>query len=459
MRIVIVGAGEVGFAVARNLSQDGHDIVLVEEDAERAAKAEGELDVMVVRGNGARPNVLEKAGITPDSSVEMLIACSSRDEVNILACWIAKKMGVRRVISRAVGLEFTDIDSSWSSDLGIDLMVSPERSVAREVEDLLETRGAVHSTEIDDKAGIYAFRIAAGSPADGQSLLQIRQNNPKLITIVVYVVRGESGFIPRANDVLREGDLCYSFCYLDQIREIAHLYQPASSGRLKKVFIVGAGKVGFQTAQLLLRRVRGVDIRIVDRDREKCRRLAAELPKATILWGDGADDELLAQEGVAAADGFVSTTESDEVNLILAAQAHFLGAKKSVAVVRRRNFARIAEHLPVDAVVNRNEALSSVIISSVRYAGQANMLAIFDRIGAETVQVTVREDSPAVGVELKDLALPAGALLGLVRRGDRKSGVFIPTGNFQLQAGDKAFVFATLDVVDEALALLGAGTS
>lgn len=120
---------------------------------------------------------------------------------------------------------------------------------------------------------------------------------------------------------------------------------------------------------------------------------------------------------------------------------------------------RIAEHLPVDAVVNRNEALSSVIISSVRYAGQANMLAIFDRIGAETVQVTVREDSPAVGVELKDLALPAGALLGLVRRGDRKSGVFIPTGNFQLQAGDKAFVFATLDVVDEALALLGAGTS
>ncbi|MDR1884882.1 MAG: NAD-binding protein, partial [Synergistaceae bacterium] len=158
MHIVIVGAGEVGFSVARNLSQDGHDLVLVEEDPDRAAKAENELDVMVVRGNGARPNVLEKAGISEDTSVEMLIACSSKDEVNILACWIAKKMGVKRVISRAVGMEFTDTDS-WSRDLGIDMMVSPERSVAREVEDLLETQGAIHSTEIDAKAGLYAFRV------------------------------------------------------------------------------------------------------------------------------------------------------------------------------------------------------------------------------------------------------------------------------------------------------------
>ncbi|MDR1651360.1 MAG: Trk system potassium transporter TrkA, partial [Synergistaceae bacterium] len=332
---MIVGAGEIGFSVARCLSQDGHDIVVVEENPERAAKAESDLDVMVIRGNGARPNVLEKAGIKPDGGVEMLIACSSRDEVNILACWIAKKTGVPRVLSRAVGMEFTDTNA-WSRDLGIDLMVSPERSVAREIENLLETQSAVYSSEFDEKAGIYAFRVEENSPVCGTSLMDMRRQNPKLVTIVVYVSRGEEGFIPKASDVLQAGDLCYSFCYLDQIQEIADLYQPHRTKKLKRVIILGAGKVGFQTAQLLLNRMKGIDVRIIDIDREKCRRVASELPKATVLWGDGADEELLLQEGIENSGGFVATTESDETNLIVASLAGTLGTRKSIAVVRRK---------------------------------------------------------------------------------------------------------------------------
>jgi trk system potassium uptake protein TrkA len=456
---VIVGAGEVGFNVARNLSMDGHDIVLIEEDPDRAAKAENELDVMVVRGNGARPNVLEKAGVAAETSVEMLIACSSRDEVNILACWIAKRMGVKRVISRAVGLEFTDTDS-WSRDLGIDMMVSPERSVAREVEDLLETQGAIHSTEIDAKAGIYAFRMEEESPSCGLSLLELRKQNPKLVTIIVYVKRDDKGFIPRATDILEAGDICYSFCYLDQIHEISELYQSHKAKKLKRVLIVGAGKVGFQTAELLLKRIRGVDIRIIDSDRDKCRRVAAELPKVTVLWGDGADEDLLVQEGAQNAGGFVSATESDETNLILAVLAKSLGAKKSIAVVRRKNYMKLSAELPIDAIVNRNEALSSVIISAVRYPGHANTLAILDQIGAETIQVVIPTDSPAAGVELKDLSLPTGALIGLVRRGDgKKSELFIPTGVSSLNPGDKVIVFATLDVIEETLKTLGVETT
>ena len=156
MRIVIVGAGEVGYSVARNLSADGHDIVIVEEDEERAAQAEETLDVMVVNGNGARPSVLAKAGITgKKSDVMMLIACTNRDEVNLMACWIAKRSGVPHVIARAVGLEFTD-NESWANDLGIDMLVSPERSVAKDIEELLEVRAALHTTEIaGGRAGIY----------------------------------------------------------------------------------------------------------------------------------------------------------------------------------------------------------------------------------------------------------------------------------------------------------------
>jgi trk system potassium uptake protein TrkA len=457
LHIVIVGAGEVGFNVARNLSQDGHDIVLVEENPDRAAKAENELDVMVIRGNGARPNMLEKAGIIPGGNVELLIACSSKDEVNILACWIAKKMGVRRVISRAIGLEFTDTDA-WSHDLGIDMMVSPERSVAREIENLLETQGAVYSSEFNSKAGIYAFKVEEESPACEISLLDLRKKNPELVTIIVYVQRGDNGFIPRATDTLLAGDLCYSFCYLDQIQEIAELYQPHRSKKLKRVMIVGAGKVGFQTALLLQKHFKGVDVRIIESDREKCGRVASELSKAMVLWGDGADEELLLREGIAAAGGFVAATESDEVNLTLAVLAKSLGVRKSIAVIRRKNYMKLSEYMPVDAIVNRNDALSSVLISAVRFPGHANTLAILDQIGAETIQVTIPEDSPAIGVELKDLSLPSGALLGLVMRGKQAQNIFIPTGNSSLRAGDKVILFATIEVSDASLMALGVNT-
>ena len=140
MRIVLVGAGEVGYSVAKNLSSDGHNIIIIEDSEERADRAESSLDVMVIRGNGARPSVLSKAGIKEgNSDVSMLIACTNKDEVNLMACWIAKRMGVPHVIARAVGLEFTD-NEGWAKDLGIDMLISPERSVAKEIEELLEVR-------------------------------------------------------------------------------------------------------------------------------------------------------------------------------------------------------------------------------------------------------------------------------------------------------------------------------
>jgi trk system potassium uptake protein TrkA len=361
-------------------------------------------------------------------------------------------MGVERVISRAVGLEFTDTDA-WSRELGIDKMVSPERSVAREIENLLEIQGAVYSSEFDEKAGIYAFKVEEDSPACGTTLLELRQKNPKLVTIVAFVRRGEEGFIPKALDELEAGDLCYSFCYLDQIQEIAELYQPHKSRRLKRVIIVGAGKVGFQTAFLLHSNLKGVDVRIIEIDRDKCRRVAGELPKATVLWGDGADEELLTQEGIENAGGFVAATDNDEVNLVLASQAKMLGARKSIAVIRRKSYMKLVEAMPIDAIVSRNDALSSVLISAVRHPGSASTLAFIDQIGAETLRVSIPNGSPAIGVELKDLPLPPGSLLGLVKR--ERGELFIPTGKSSLAAGDNVIIFSTIEAVNDVLETLG----
>lgn len=453
MRIVIVGAGEVGYSVARNLSADGHDIVIVEEDEERAAQAEETLDVMVVNGNGARPSVLAKAGITgKKSDVMMLIACTNRDEVNLMACWIAKRSGVPHVIARAVGLEFTD-NESWANDLGIDMLVSPERSVAKDIEELLEVRAALHTTEIaGGRAGIYLFRVAQDSPLCGLPLYEIRKRNPKMIMLVVWVKSGEESFVPKASYALQPGDLCYTMCYRSQILEIERLFQPAKSKRLKRVFIIGAGKIGHQTAERLLAHIRGVDLRIVDEDRAKCEKFAGELPRAMILCGNGADAEFLKSEGITDADGCVAATEHDETNLMLAVLAKTLGVSKSIAVVRNHNYLGMTNHIPVDAIVNRNQTLADVITRSVRYPGTSNVLTVLEEISAEAVETTVASGSTADGKKLMELTMPEGSLIGLLDRGGE---MLIPTGQTELRGGDKIIIFGTAASMEAALAIFG----
>lgn len=453
MRIVIVGAGEVGYSVARNLSADGHDIVIVEEDEERAAQAEETLDVMVVNGNGARPSVLAKAGITGKrSDVMMLIACTNRDEVNLMACWIAKRSGVPHVIARAVGLEFTD-NESWANDLGIDMLVSPERSVAKDIEELLEVRAALHTTEIaGGRAGIYLFRVAQDSPLCGLPLYEIRKRNPKMIMLVVWVKSGEDSFVPKASYALQPGDLCYTMCYRSQILEIERLFQPAKSKRLKRVFIIGAGKIGHQTAERLLAHIRGIDLRIVDEDRAKCEKFAGELPRAMILCGNGADAEFLKSEGITDADGCVAATEHDETNLMLAVLAKTLGVSKSIAVVRNHNYLGMTNHIPVDAIVNRNQTLADVITRSVRYPGTSNVLTVLEEISAEAVETTVASGSTADGKKLMELTMPEGSLIGLLDRGGE---MLIPTGQTELRGGDKIIIFGTAASMEAALAIFG----
>ncbi|MFR5879834.1 MAG: Trk system potassium transporter TrkA [Cloacibacillus evryensis] len=451
---MLVGAGEVGYSVAKNLSSDGHNIIIIEDSEERADRAESSLDVMVIRGNGARPSVLAKAGIKEgNSDVSMLIACTNKDEVNLMACWIAKRMGVPHVIARAVGLEFTD-NEGWAKDLGIDMLISPERSVAKEIEELLEVRAAIHANEIaGGRAGIYVFRIAQDSPIKGLPLYDdIRKNNPKMIMLVVCIRRGEHSFVPKASDELQAGDLCYTMCYRSMVFDIEGLFQPSKSKKLKRVFIVGAGKVGYQTAARLISHIRGIDVRLVDEDRAKCEKLARELPGAMVLCANGSDTEFLLSEGIAEADGYVAATEHDETNLMLSVLAKTLGVSKSIAVVRRPNYLGMTNHIPVDAIVNRNQTLADVITRSVRYPGSSRVLTVLEEISAEAVEIMISPDSPAAGKSLIDLKMPPGSLIGLLERGNE---MLIPTGGTILKAGDKVVLFGTAAVMDTAMLPFG----
>lgn len=457
MRIVLIGAGEVGYNVAKDLSADGHEIVVVEYDEELASYVEKTLDVIVVRGNGARPSVLERAGVGKGSNeAGLLIACTNRDEVNIMACLIAKMAGVPNVIARAVGLEFTD-NEGWAKNLGIDLMISPERSVAKEIGALLTVRGASHAVEIaGGKAGIYVFKVAEDSPMRDLNLIEIRRRNPDLITIVAAIQRDGESFVPKATDKLLINDTCYAICYRDQINVLEKLFQPSMKKDLRRVFIVGAGKIGFQVAHALLTKTPGVDVIIIEESRAKCDRVAAELPDALVICGEGADTQLLKSEGIEFAGGIVTTTDVDETNLMIAALGRTLGAGKSIAVVKRPNYIGMTQHIPVDAILNRNQTLADAIIKSVRYPGSSKILTVFDEIDSEAIELTIGADSSAVGTSLMDLDMPKGSVIGIL---ERAGELHIPTGTTKLESGDKIVVFASAEIMPSALGLLGDSTN
>ena len=441
MKIVVVGLGEIGSSVAATLSAEGHDVNVVEEDRERAARAEDELDVRVICGNGARPNILYEAGIRDGCDVDFLVACTGRDEANILACWLGKRAGVKRVVARARGLEFTD-SPTWGKDLGIDMIVSPERSVAREIMELFSVSTAVHTAELlEGRGAIYAFHVAKGSQLTGLSLKQMRMANADLIAVVVYVERasGES-VVPNGDTVLEEGDLCYVVSYKEQAWKLERLFQLRSSRPLKRVFIVGGGKLGFQVADSLETNYRNVDVRLIDRDRDQCEKLSVELRRTIVLNGDGADELLLKKEGIEHADGYVAATESDEVNLMYGTIAKSMGANKCVAVVRHKRYLSMPGRIPIDAVVNPNETLAAAILRYVRYPVDSKALSIIEKIDAEMLELVLPKGHAVEKVPLSECNVPKGILVALVGRGER---VFVPDGTTRLLGGDHVILFAS----------------
>lgn len=456
MEIVIVGAGEVGRTVAKKLSIEGHNIYLVESNEAHAASASEELDVEVIHGNGARPNVLARAGVVNGGSVDMLIACTNRDEVNMLSCWIAHNAGVPHVISRARNLEFTD-SVYWGKKLGIDVMISPERSIAREITELLAVSSATHAAELlDGKAAIYTLRLSEKSPLVGKQLKDIRILYPDLIAVFVFVEHEDgSAGVPNGLSELHENDMCYVVTYKQSAQLLEDVFQPDpdKSRKLRKVFIVGGGKLGTQIMQAMRRDYSNVGLRLIERDPEKCEKLSEEFGEALILNADGADKNVLSEEGIEDADGYVCATDSDELNLIYSVIAKKMGAKKTIAVVKRKDYQELTQHIPVDAIVDPNDALASLILRVVHYPTHTRAFSIIEKINAEMLEVVMPENNALIGKTLAELKLQKGVVVALLGRDDK---VLVPTGATKLLAGDHVILFALTSMMPEAAKLFSA---
>ncbi len=446
MRIVIIGAGAVGFDLARKVSQREHDVVVVERDGARLREVEEHLDCRLLEGNGVQASVLLEAGV-PDC--DLLAAVTDRDEINIVACLTADRLGARTKVARVRQEHYYHQGRLMLA--GIDLAINPDLEVVHSVREILFQTAAADFYEFaDGRVRVVGARVDAGSAAAGRTLAEITTRFAGRHAIVITLRRNEQTLIPRGDTVVQPDDLVYLAGERAAVdRSLPHF--TALAEPLAKAMIVGAGAMGLMLAHDL--QDAGVKVKLIDRDEEKCRRAAERLRHTLVLHGDGSDGDLLSSEGVQDMDGFVSLSGDEETNIMACLLARYHGAGKTVCLVNRPDYVPLLPLIGVDAAVSPRLAAAARIARYVRRGAVVSAESL-GFSGAEILQFRLQRGCNCLGRPLSRLKdFPRRAVLGAVLKGGR---VLTPRGDTVLEASDEVVVFALPEAVDEVEAFFAA---
>jgi trk system potassium uptake protein TrkA len=444
VRIMILGAGDVGFHLAQQLAQENHDVVVVEQDRERVRLIEDTMDAMVIEGNGAALSTLERAGI---AKTDLLLAVTSQDEINLMACLSAAQYEVPKRIARVSKPDYYDHTGILPPErLGVDLMINPERECAMETYQLLQSSAAVEFAQFEGGlVQLIGVRVEPGAPVAGKRLLEIGRNAGQVRALIVAVERQGQTIIPSGRTRIESGDLVFI------LGEPAHLPEAlALAGydrfNLRRVVIAGGSREGWFLAHLLEEHKIGCTI--LETDRRRALVLAEDLQRSLILHGDATDLELLEMEAVGDADGFVAYTGNDETNLLSCLLAKNLGARRVISLIDRFNYIPLVSRVGVDAAVSPRMAAVNAILSHVR-RGSVLAVATLKGTRAEGIEFDVRPGFALADLPLAEVKLPSDTLVGAIVRGDQ---VIIPRGDDSIRIGDRVIAFT----VPEALRKLEA---
>ncbi|MDQ5814502.1 MAG: Trk system potassium transporter TrkA, partial [Actinomycetota bacterium] len=396
-----------------------------------------QLDALVVHGNGASPKLLAEAGIKKS---DLLIAASSSDEVNIIACLAAKAQGVSRTVARIHNPDYYDTRDPFARDmLGIDFVIHTEQMAAAEIKEALLVPGAVNvDTFAGDSIEVAEVVLYEGSPAAGRALRDVKLPEGSL---VVGVVRHGEALVPRGHTVLEHRDHVLLISGRQRISEAVEAIA-TNTAPVKDVTIYGGGRIGLRLA-LALEGV-GMSVRVIERDEVRARYVASQLRKGFVLHDEGISRDFLLQERVDKTDAFVAVTGDDRANLLAAMYARQLGARMTIAGISRGEFAPLADALGVDLTISPRMLAAEAILRFVR-KGEVIDVTLLES-GAEMIELRVPERCPVAGRPLSEVGFPDGAIVGALLR---NGGVVIPTGNEVLRPGDDAVVFSVEDAIEE----------
>lgn len=430
MKAIIIGAGKVGFSIAEMLSYEGHDVVVIDHDAERLNTIDEHLDVQVLCGNGASVSVLKEAGV---AGAELLAAVTELDELNIVSCIVGRSLGVKRTIARVRNPEYVDLDKSTQKEaLGIDLIINPERVTALEIAKLA-TNAEAHIVEFfaNEKIQLLELKVTANTPVPDIEIKDFRFPHPFLI---VAILREDKVIIPKGKDKVKLGDMVFVLAQTKDMQEVEKFFGQRRT-KVENVVILGGGRIGYYLAQQL--ELKHVNVKIIEKELTRCKFLAEHLNRSLVIHGDGADLQLLEDENVGSTDLFVSLTGDDKLNLLVSLLAKHLGTKKTIAQIRRSDYNPLVEKVGIDRVVSPRKLTAGAILGFVR-KGKVVSVTLLNDAGAEITELIVPETYRYSGIALKEVGFPSGAIIGALVRENK---VIVPRGHDIILPGDRVIVF------------------
>jgi trk system potassium uptake protein TrkA len=419
MNILICGAGQVGYNIARQLAREENEITLIDQDAELIRDINEHLDVRAFQGHAAHPSDLEDAGI---ADIDMLIAVTHSDEVNMVACQIAHSLfNVPVKIARVRHQDYlrTKWKTLYSQDnLPIDFIISPEREVAEAIHRRMHVPGALDTMNFfDGEVTVLAVKCDETCPLIKLPFNIITQRLQKLELTMLGVVSSQRFTLPRPNMILNEGDIAYVLTKTSEVRQVLSAFGH-NEREAQRIVIVGGGNIGLYIAQMLESENPECRIKLIEYSRDRAENIANKLSRTTVIHGSGLERSILIECDIENAETIIGVTNDDKVNILSALLAKRLGCERSVTLVNNGNLMPMLGNLGVDVLVNPRETTASSILQHVRRGKIRSIYTILDG-AAEIIEAVAIETSPLVGRSIDNLKLPKGVLLGAVMRNNK----------------------------------------
>ena len=447
MRILIVGAGDVGFQLGRRLSRDQHDITIIDADPAKVRRAAEQLDGLAIEGSGDSYRVLRQAGV---ADADVVAAVTDNDDANLMACRLAKASGVGVTIARVRNAEFSEPDFILSSEqLGADHIIHPEREAANAIIRLLQESSATHVVDLENgRIELIGLILESDSPLVNVPLAELgrRHNHPPVQ--IVAVDRNHETIIPKGEDRLHPGDHMFAICAPEYARELFGLAGKRKKPRMDNIMIIGGGMIARFVAEELAGKAY---IKIIEHDLGRAERLADCLPQALVIHGDGTDVELLQAEDLENMDSFVAVTGDDENNIIATLLAKQYEVPRPIALVNRVAYLPILPTIGLNAVISKQMLTVNAVQQFIQHR-QVAAIAGVPGVEGQMIEYIARQGSRITQRPLRDVKFPRSAVVGAILRNGE---LLIPGGTTLIQPGDRTVVFALPDAMNELDRLFG----
>ncbi|MEE9350442.1 MAG: Trk system potassium transporter TrkA [Flavobacteriaceae bacterium] len=443
MRIIIAGAGEVGFHLAKLLSYESHDITLIDLDKEHLAYADTRLDIRAIYGNATSIETLQDAGI---ATTDLLIAVTSNEAVNITICVISKRLGSKKTIARISNTEFIDKRNEVNfKELGIDELISTEELATNEIKLLLNQAAFNDTHEFEGgELTMMGIVLSKKAPFVGMTVKEAAGlfSGIHFMPIAIQHKNSQQTIIPRGETVFKAKDQAYFMTTKEGVDELYKLAGTTKTN-IKNVMILGGSGIGVRTTKQLC--AQKLNIKLIESNKNKAILLADELPNALIVNGDGRDVELLDEENVEDMDAFLSLTESSETNIMSCLVAKSKGVKKTIALVENIDYFKLSQNIGIDTLINKKLLAANSIFRYIR-KGEVVEIATLNNINAEILEFNVPPNAKITKKIIRNLSIPKGATIaGVIRDGVGK----IVLGGFQVEPNDKILVCCTPNTINE----------